>query len=123
MNTQSIVRVREVMEPDFAVIDGMSTIAHALEQCGCGDDVYEARELLAFGAFLSAALVGLTVWGRSRLRQSSIELETDLRALAPDHRRHAEQHLIDDSLGLGVWWQIGVLILPLLAAIAVIIRV
>jgi len=31
MNTQSIVRVREVMEPDFAVIDGMSTIAHALE--------------------------------------------------------------------------------------------
>jgi hypothetical protein len=97
-------------------------IAHALERCECGD-AYEARELLAFGAFLSAALVGLTVWGRSRLRQSSIELESDLRALAPDHRRHAEQHLIDDSLGLGVWWQIAVLLVPLLTAIAVIIRV
>ena len=98
-------------------------IAHTLERCGCGDDVYEARELLAFGAFLSAALVGLTVWGRSRLRQSSIELQGDLRALAPVHRRHAEQHLIDDSLGLGVWWQIGVLVLPLLTAIAVTIWV
>lgn len=97
-------------------------IARALKRCECGD-TYQAQELLAFGAFLSAALVGLTVWGRARLRQSSIELENDLRALAPDHRRHAEQHVIDDTLGLGEWWQIAVLAMPVVAAIAVVLWV
>ncbi len=94
-------------------------IDHALRECDCGD-TYQPQEVLALGAALSIALVGLTVWGRARLRQASIELDNDLRALAPDHRRHAQMHLVDDSLGLGVWWQIAVLALPLLMAIVVV---
>ena len=95
-------------------------IGWALQECDCGV-VYESREILAWGAFLSAALAGLAIWGRVRLRQSSIELENDLRALAPDHRRHAEPHLVDDSLGLANWRQVGVLVLPMLTAVVVVI--
>lgn len=95
-------------------------IDHALRECDCGD-TYQPQEVIALGAALTVALVGVTIWGRSRLRQASIELDNDLRALAPEHRRHAEPHLVDDSLGLRGIWQVGVLVLPLLTAIAVVI--
>jgi hypothetical protein len=99
-------------------------IARALRNCGpeCGE-TYQPQELLAWGAFLSATLAGLAIWGRARLRQSSIELENDLRTLAPGHRRFAEPHLVDDNLDLGHWWQIAVLALPMITAIVVVIWV
>jgi hypothetical protein len=95
-------------------------VGHALDRCGCGD-TYQPQEVLAWGAFLSAALAGVTIWGRSRLRQSSIELANDLRDLAPEHRRHADRHLVDENLGFGEWWQIVVMALPAVTAVLVVI--
>jgi len=109
----------------LAMVPGVlaaGAIAEALDDCGAAcNDAYQPQELLAWGAFLSATLAGLAIWGRTRLRQSSIELENDLRVLAPQHRRHAEQHLVDDSLDLGHWWQIAALALPLITSIVVVI--
>ena len=94
-------------------------IDRAIKLCECGD-TYQTQEIFALGAFLSLLFVGVAVWGRARLAQSSIALESDLRELPPSHRRHAAVHLVTDGVRRDEWWMVAALFAPLIAAIAVI---
>jgi len=79
--------------------------------------------VISWGLVLSAATVGIMLWSRVQLRDSSTLLRQDLKDITPEYRKHAEAHLVTQSFDRQRRWLLVWLLVPLAVAVSAVVWV